>query len=490
MKAYIQDIDELTDSRELLEAKPQPFISIFIYSLILMVLISVIWSYFGEIDENIKAQGIVRPNQSLSSIRNQIAGKVESVNIEEGEQVKKGDLLFTIEHALLDLQKNSLEEEYKEADLELKNLDKLKKSILAGQNYFDGSIDSEKSFSNRFLKYQTDMALQFRQTELNLNTMNEVNEALAGLNTLKQSALQNKNLFVDYDIIYYHQYIDYSLNLESLKDIADQKKELHAASEELTKAGAISKRELDDIKNQLDAAQVSLYKYQNDFMLNVNTRIADNKDRLKQLQINLKDSGLSTDVLSADIETSLQKYKMDTIVQIESDMKALQSNLARLANELETVGSNIKDCAVAAPIDGYVNMTNEISTGDLLQSGTEIATIVPEADTAYKVQLYVSNADIANIRQGQKIKYHFLALPYKEYGELSGTIINIGTDAKVDQTRGSSFYTVEASIENKPLYSYKGIKAEVKIGMECEAQVIIKTKKVLYYLLEKINLRD
>ena len=40
------------------------------------------------------------------------------------------------------------------------------------------------------------------------------------------------------------------------------------------------------------------------------------------------------------------------------------------------------------------------------------------------------------IRQGQKIKYHFLALPYKEYGELSGTIVNIGTDVKVDQTRG------------------------------------------------------
>ncbi|MBZ4647232.1 MAG: hypothetical protein JG777_2721 [Clostridia bacterium] len=33
-------------------------------------------------------------------------------------------------------------------------------------------------------------------------------------------------------------------------------------------------------------------------------------------------------------------------------------------------------------------------------------------------------------------------------------------------------------------------KAEIKVGMACEAQVITKTKKVLYYLLEKINLKE
>lgn len=354
MKAYMQDINELTDSRELLETKPQPFISIFIYSLILMVVITAIWSYFGEIDENIKVQGIVRPNQRISSIRNQIAGKVKSVNLKEGSQVKKGDLLFTIEHAILDLQKDSLADEYDKAELELKNLEKFKKSILDGRNYFDVSLDSEKSFSNRFLKYQTDMALQSRQAELNSSTLNEVNKALSGLNILKQSTSQNKNLFVDYNSVYYHQYIDYSLNSENLKETVNQKKELHATSEELAKAGAISNCELDDIKNQLDDAQNNFEKYQNEFILNVNTRIADNNDRLKQLQINLKASVQNSDVSSAGNEVSVQKYKMDTIVQIEADMKALQTDLAKLKNDIGAVNSNIRDCAVISPIDAYI----------------------------------------------------------------------------------------------------------------------------------------
>jgi hypothetical protein len=49
---------------------------------------------------------------------------------------------------------------------------------------------------------------------------------------------------------------------------------------------------------------------------------------------------------------------------------------------------------------------------------------------------------------------------------------------------------VESEIENKPLFSYKGEEGEIKMGMTCEAQVITKQKKILYYLLEKIHLKD
>ncbi len=65
---------------------------------------------------------------------------------------------------------------------------------------------------------------------------------------------------------------------------------------------------------------------------------------------------------------------------------------------------------------------------------------------------------------------------------------DIATDATVDPKSGLSYYLVESTIENKPLFSYNGEKGELKMGMTCEAQVITKQKKILYYLLEKINL--
>ncbi|MHB8072849.1 HlyD family efflux transporter periplasmic adaptor subunit [Desulfosporosinus fructosivorans] len=151
---------------------------------------------------------------------------------------------------------------------------------------------------------------------------------------------------------------------------------------------------------------------------------------------------------------------------------------------------NIKEATVTSPIDGIVNLYTEINHGDLLQSGKEIAAIVPDTGSENRIQLIVSNKDIANIKEGQKIKYHFTALPYREYGELEGTVTKVGTDARVEKESGVSYYMAEATVENKELESYKGVKAQIKVGMACEAQVVTKSKKIIRWLLEKIDLID
>lgn len=102
-----------------------------------------------------------------------------------------------------------------------------------------------------------------------------------------------------------------------------------------------------------------------------------------------------------------------------------------------------------------------------------------------KIQVYVPNKDISNLEIGDRVKYRFQALPYNEYGVLEGHVINISGDAKFNKEQGQSFYLVESDVENKPLVSYKGIETRIKVGMALEAQVITKTKKVLFYLLEK-----
>ncbi|WP_278184254.1 HlyD family efflux transporter periplasmic adaptor subunit [Alkaliphilus metalliredigens] len=114
---------------------------------------------------------------------------------------------------------------------------------------------------------------------------------------------------------------------------------------------------------------------------------------------------------------------------------------------------------------------------------------MPYDDSNYTVRIYPSNEDIANINIGDKVKYNFLALPYKEYGELTGKIARIATDTKTTQEGNSSYYLVESDIETRALVSYKGEEADIKVGMICEARIVTKTKKILHYLLEKIDLR-
>ncbi|UZM99428.1 hypothetical protein OL548_03480 [Lysinibacillus sp. MHQ-1] len=63
MRIKISNLNELTDSREILESKPHPFVSIFISILVVILICALAWSYFGEIDTVAKANGIVRPNE-------------------------------------------------------------------------------------------------------------------------------------------------------------------------------------------------------------------------------------------------------------------------------------------------------------------------------------------------------------------------------------------------------------------------------------------
>ncbi|MDK2811244.1 MAG: rane fusion protein peptide pheromone/bacteriocin exporter [Petroclostridium sp.] len=508
MKAVIQEFGELTDSRELLESRPHPFMAVFAYILVTIIMTALLWSYFSEMDIVVKASGIVRPNHKISTIKNKVFGKVENVYFEEGQQVNKGDILYTVEHQSLLLEKDILVKELIKTEQELKNLKKFKQSILDGKNHFNENTEDEKEYYNKYVKYETDITTEKQRAELELSQLrhdtqyNEKSysveiqknkENLKNLELLKYSIEEGKNLFNESNREYYNKYLDYMLNVQQMTQVIVQKQETAQNAARLFEAGAIAKKEAEDAQEQLESAELDLEKYKNEYMLNLHTAIQQHKRALEELERNLEKTEKFNEIYDGKdqyTKTVLEKYKMDKLVQLDADIDLYEKKLEQLKKDLEIVNLNILDCTVRAPIEGIVNIVTEISKGDLLQSGTEIATIVPEHNSKYKVQLYVSNKDIAGIRENQRIKYHFLALPYKEYGELNGSITRIGTDARTDGNNGHSFYLVEGDIENKPLYSYKGEKAEIKVGMACEAQVITKTKKVLYYLLEKINLKE
>lgn len=417
MRLVIKDLSEMTDSREMLESNPVPVITIFINVLIALITAALLWAYFSEIDIYVKAQGIVRPSAKISTIKNKVPGRVKQLFFDEGKMVKKGDILYAIEVDSLDIEKKALISELDNARL------------LTSQKIIEVKI-------------------------------NDNEEKLNNLKTLKQSLDVNKNLF-SVKNEYYFKFADYIFNKQKLERDLLQKEEKYKIHKTLYESMAVSEVEFKDIKVLYDGSKNELERYKNEFLHNVLTEI-------KQCQILIND-------LTTQLNDTISKNSV---------------NIAKLQKDLQTIDINIKDTIVAAPIDGIVNVITEINRGDLLQGGVDVLTIIPESEYQYKVQLLMPNEDIANIEKGQDVKFNFLALPYREYGELTGVISNIGTDARIDQRSGKNHYTVDAVIHNKPLYSYKGKMSEIKVGMACEARVIVKTKKILYYLLEKINLRD
>lgn len=94
-----------------------------------------IWAYYGQIDDYVKAIGTVRPGEKISTIRNIVAGKVDKVNFDQGMRVREGDVLYTIEVDGLLSEKEKLEEKINILETENRNLLKLKKVCLKIKTY-------------------------------------------------------------------------------------------------------------------------------------------------------------------------------------------------------------------------------------------------------------------------------------------------------------------------------------------------------------------
>lgn len=501
----------MSDSREMLEAKPHSFMTWFVYILIAIICAALVWAYFGEMEDHVKANGAVRPGDRISTIRNAVAGRVDKVNIEDGIRVRKGDVLYTIETNGILLEKDEKEKTVSRLEKENRNLLKFKQSIEEEKNLFDLGNTDEADYFNRFQKYMTDRetireqmnnssldliqlksdaAASKKMAELKLISSKDI---LKNQKTLLSSVEKNKNLFDKGNDEYKRRYEDYEYNLTRLKSAYEQKNGTYERLKKLYDAGGAARRELEDAKNQMELARLDTDKFRNEFVMNLKDSIKQTEQSVEELANSISKWRTSLDAYtgkSQNTELALEKLRLDTLVQIEDGLSANRTNLDTAKNGLKTLELNLKEAAVTSPIEGIVNLYTEISRGDLLQNGIDIAAIVPDTSTEYKIQLMVSNKDIANIKEGQKIKYHFLALPYREYGEAEGIVKRIGTDARASKESGASYYMVEATLGKTELESYKGANAQIKVGMVCEAQVVTKSRKILWWLLEKINLID
>lgn len=458
MKAIVRNLNDITDSREMLEAKTHPFITIFIVGLTIIIFGALLWSYYGEIDINIKANGVVRPNEKISSIKNKVAGKVKRVNYNPGQKIKTGELLYSIESSDLEIQKDALSEDLAKTEKDLTELIRFKAYLLNNTN---GNVKEAKANDpSYFLEDYT--ASQKIEVELIglINKISETNQTIGKLELLEQSIVRGTNLFSPNDGENFNKYEDYVFKLKKI--------EVQKRNTIIDFKNKMGETDLDASKQQLEDMQLNVDDYANGYMLSLRTGLEGSRKQLKEL------------------EASRAQIYLELNQSIETNQNIIKS----IKDKLSAYSLNLKNYQVKAPVDGIINSITEIKTDDLLDAGTEILSIIPENNSEYTVQLYLPNKDVADIKVGDPIKFQFQALPYKEYGELTGKVQLIAADATVDQQSGGSYYRVEASIENRPLYSRKGEVAHIKVGMTSQAHIITSTKKILYYLLEKLDLKE
>jgi len=148
MRTHVIAFEDLSDSREMLEAKPPMVLQIFLYLLLVMVITGLVYIRLASLDVVIKAAGVVRPVSTISVIKSLSGGNVGTILFEEDQFVNQGDTLFTIDPESLLVEEQRLSRQLAETEVKLKNSLLFLESLKSGDNLVP---PSELQFYNRFI---------------------------------------------------------------------------------------------------------------------------------------------------------------------------------------------------------------------------------------------------------------------------------------------------------------------------------------------------
>jgi len=437
MKVTLYHLHELTDSRQLMDSKPPKFLMWFIYLLLGLLLVAGTWSYFGETETQVQAQGEVRPAERGSTVKTVVAGKVAAMSVQEGATVKQGDVLVTLDLADLDKQRNDLQQDIARKQATLQLYAKLRQSIEEGVSRFNEPAGEEENlYVAQFRKYQE-----------------ERNQLLAVMNSYKQvQEMRQEKLAAER--AHLQHLLDWERSAEqSIIQLA--KIENGQNREDLE---AWHRRTQENMRREIEVAQATIGELE--------SLASSPSDVSPQALDTLKSTAL------AEVTTNKQREE-EQLRTLERQMREL--DIARTERSL------------TAPTAGIVHVLKSARAGEILEAGTELFTILAVQEGKPSVQLWIENKDIAHVQAGDRIKFQLIAYPQNQYGYATGTIQKIDVDTTVDPQRGS-FYRVEASLDQSELQDRKGRVVPIKIGMIGVAKITTEKKKILIHLLERFNL--
>lgn len=301
-------------------------------------------------------------------------------------------------------------------------------------DYYEG-----KQVSKGDLLYEIDSENMQSQLSTLIHERNQLEKDLENLKIFEESITKKENLFSLEDMEYYNRYLIYEYELEQLSLEFKQAERRYQREQQLSSSSTTESR-MEELLSNYNVSRINYMRYQSE-------RLVALKDEIES--------------------------KENTLIQLKSQIKELKNRI-----ELNRV---------KAPIAGSVQVYYEFNEGDYMPSGTEILRIIPDRRSEYRVEVMVDNKDISHLEVGQEIRYRFHALPYREYGVLKGEIVKISEDSIASQDNPDMAYKVEASIDQIELYDRNGKASQVKPGMLAESRVVIRQKKILYYVLEKLD---
>lgn len=404
-----------------------------LYAIVLLFVIAVLWATFGKIDIVAVAQGKVVPSERVKIIQPLETAVIERIHVEEGQAVKAGDTLITLNTNITEADVRRFRQEWQGTALK-----RIRLTALA--NWFanaDKGVPSLESDNPALIPYLDGHRALLTQ---------EVTELQANLRNIQQ---ESERLMAEQQMV--------QAEARKNRRLLEVLNERVAAYDQLQQRGTGSRMDYLEVKQeQIEVEQ------------NVSVQLA----RINQLKASIQANESKRDMMISE------RYKLTL-----QELQELTTQESTLREELLKAEQRSSNYLLKAPIDGTVQELAVTTIGGVVTPAQEIMKIVPE-NSAVEVEAWFLNKDIGFIHPGQLAEIKIDTFNFTKYGVMDAELSAISSDAIQDEELGL-VYKASLTPEESAL-SVNGKLVQLSPGMTVTAEVKTGQRRVIEFFLSPL----
>ena len=404
---------------------------------VLVVVVAIAWAILGSsISGAVVANGVLVVESGSKKVQHPAGGIVDRVLVSEGEEVKLGQTLLTLDSTLLNARLEATRVSLVET--------RARFDRLTAERNGAGTVDFP-SFSGSHVMRDPGVkaVLENERRQFALDQAIRESERTQIEQRVRQAELEVDSLRAHYD----------------------------------------------STKQQSDLAFNSLRESRRLFAQRLITR-----DKLAEDERNfvaLRGSGLA---LAASIaagegktaETRLLSLRADQDFdnRMQQQIDEARRRLVELAEQNIVAADAARRTAILAPQDGVVSELVAMAPGSVIQPAEKIMQIVPDAD-ALVGEFRLKTTDVDEISVGQTAEIHLSAFDRATTPVINGRIESLSADRIEDQRTGAEYYVARVTIP-KPELDRLG-KMKLRPGMPIDIYAKTGDRRILSYLIKPLT---
>ena len=395
-----------------------------------LLVVALLWSFIGQIDQVVTANGKVIPYDKVKVIQHLEGGIIKRLVVRENASVKAGDPLIELDLATGGI--NRQEMTARMAALQFVKA-RLEAESRGTKPEFPEQLTKEKEFAAVAAAERSTFKVRHEELAGAIDALDgqiaqgrgRIAEMQAKLTSLEASLrLARQELVVSEDLV--------RDKLTSQLEHFQRK----SAVERLTGEVAMTRQALPGARGALDEAMAR----------------------------------------KREEESKFRRRAADELGEVERKIRSLQEELGR-ANDQE------KRAVIRSPIDGVVKNVRYQSEGNIVKAGEPIMEVVPSREELV-VEVNLNPADRGYLGIGQYALVKISAFDFFRYGGLDGKVTAIAADTDTGKN-DEHFYRVTVSTEKSWLGSDPG-HLDISPGMLAEVDIHVGSRSIFWLLIKPV----